>query len=102
MTLSQVKDNTIILHTPLELEVKVKAHVAPYEPQTWNYPGSPAQVEDYQLFYKGVEITGDLLDRIIEEHGGGIEDDLLEEADRASRDMHQAHADHLKDIKEDR
>lgn len=95
-------ENLFTTKVTLELEIEVKAHISPYSPQTFHDPGEPAYVEDYQLFYKDVEITGELLDRIIAEHGGGIEDDLMTEADKASSEMGMAHAEHMLDLKEDR
>ena len=91
----------------IELEFKVRFHVQPEEQQTLHYPGCPAAIEDISLHMltksgKYMELSPAVEREIIDMFEEEIEEACLEQAWEDAAEDAVAHAEHMRDMREDR
>ena len=88
------------LFLEMDLEIKFAFHKS--VPRTRNYPGDPADTEILEIKILGKAISDEFLDAIIKEHGDEIDEWLFDHAMYEMQEKEMAHAEHMRDLREDR
>lgn len=86
----------------LTVDLDIYADVDKGHPMSRHYPEEPASIDEVRLFHKDTEIDGALYDSIMEEHGNEIDEKVKEQLMEDIEEEAMSHAEHMKDLMEDR
>lgn len=92
----------IDLDEELELSIKVRAWIAGGYPATRWEPEEPTHIEDMRIWIEDEEISAELFDKIYKKFGHMLESKVYENIRIQEEEMALEHAEHLRELKENR
>jgi len=85
-----------------ELTLTLKADLSPAVPQSWDYPGDPASIEDLLILIEGEEVGWALQDKILDKFKDEIEELIWDRAREDKEEFLISQAEYRRDALEDR